>query len=255
VDVAAGGGVHVVASYGDGFRSPQARDLAEGESVPFTKVRSAEVGVRLKEAKTFQGSIVGFGSWLGNDRVFDATSRQNIKAPASMRAGAQIAMAVRAGPFGANLSGTYTNARFTEGDATFKEGDPVPYAPAMVLRDDMYVAGKLTKLFGKDLSGRVGVGVEGIAGRTLPGGKNGKDYLCLDAVAAMDWRGIELALQGTNLLNLQYYDSQYIYVSNFEKSPTLPAPSSHVLTAAPLGVMLTVTVHIRGKSDENRQYY
>jgi hypothetical protein len=255
MDVAAGGGVHVVASYGDGFRSPQARDLAEGESVPFTKVRSVEGGIRLKEAKTFQGSVVGFGSWLGNDRVFDATSHQNVEAPPSVRAGAQVAMSVRTGPFGASLSGTYTRARFTGSDATFKEGDPVPYAPAIVLRNDMFVSGTLTKVFDKELTGRVGTGVQGVAGRSLPGGQNGKGFVCLDAVAAVAWRGVEVALNGTNLLGLQYYDAQYVYVSNFEKSPVLPAPSPHVLTAAPTAVMLTLQVHIGGSKPDYGQRY
>jgi hypothetical protein len=246
IDVATGGGVHAVASYGDGFRSPQARELAEGESVPFTKVRSVEAGLRLKEANTFQGSVVGFGSWLGHDRVFDATAHQNIEAPPTVRAGAQVAMSVHAGPFGASLSGTYTRARFTGSDANFKEGDPVPYAPSIVLRDDMYVTGTLAKPLGKELTGRLGAGVQGVAGRSLPGGQNGKGFVCLDAVAAVAWRGVELALNGTNLLGLQYYDSHYVYVSNFEKSPSLPAPSAHVLTAAPTAVMLTLQVHVRG---------
>lgn len=253
-DVAAGGGVHLVASYGDGFRSPQARDLAEGDRVPFVKVRSVEAGVRLKEQKLFQGSIVGFGSWLGNDRVFDATSRQSKEAPASVRAGAQLAMAVRAGFFGANLSGTYTYARFTGSDATFHEGDPVPYAPSMVLRSDMFIKGKLAKPFGKELTGRLGAGVEGIAGRSLPGGRIGKDLVCVDALAALEWRGVELSLTGTNLLNLRYYDSQYVYVSNFEKSEALPAPSEHVLVAAPTAVMLTARVYIQGFKSENRYW-
>ena len=34
----------LLASYGDGFRTPQARSLAEGERAPFVYVRGAEVG-------------------------------------------------------------------------------------------------------------------------------------------------------------------------------------------------------------------
>lgn len=249
VDVAAGGGVHAVASYGDGFRSPQARDLAEGERVPFAKVRSVEAGVRLKEGRLFQGSAVGFGSWLGHDRVFDATSRQSLEAPPSVRAGAQVAMSARHGPFAASLSGTYTYARFTGSDARFREGDPVPYAPAFVLRDDMSAAVTLGRPFGKELTGRVGAGVEGVVGRSLPGGGSGKDLAYLDAVLAVGYRGAELAVSGTNLLGLRYYDAQYVFASNFERSPTLPPPSPHVLVAAPTTVMVTLEVHVRGKRE------
>ncbi|WP_437573428.1 TonB-dependent receptor [Sorangium sp. So ce887] len=254
-DVAVRGGVHVVASYGEGFRSPQARDLAEGERVPFTKVRSVEAGVRLKEGRLFQGSAVGFGSWLGNDRVFDATSRQHVEAPPSVRAGAQLVMSARSGPFGAHLSGTYTHARFTGSDARFAEGDPVPYAPAFVLRDDVFASGTVGELFGKEVTVRVGAGVEGVAGRSLPGGRAGKDSVSLDAVAAVGWRGMDLALNGTNLLGLRYYDAQYVYVSNFEKGLPPPPPSPHVLVAAPTALMLTLQIHIRGKTREPELSY
>ncbi|XXX72426.1 TonB-dependent receptor [Sorangium sp. So ce134] len=253
-DVAVTGGVHAVASYGEGFRSPQARDLAEGDRVPFTKVRSVEAGVRLKEGRSFQGSAVGFGSWLGNDRVFDATSRQNVEAPSSVRAGAQLVMSARSGPFGASLSGTYTHARFTGSDARFAKGDPVPYAPAFVLRDDVFASGTVGRLFGKELTVRVGAGVEGVAGRTLPGGRDGKDAVSLDAVAAVGWRGMELALNGTNLLGLRYYDAQYVYVSNFDKGLPPPPAAPHVLVAAPTAWMLTLQVHVRGKKQEPRYW-
>ncbi|WP_438003366.1 TonB-dependent receptor [Sorangium sp. So ce321] len=254
-DVAVKGGVHVVASYGEGFRSPQARDLGEGERVPFTRVRGVEAGVRLKDGRSFQGSAVGFGSWLGNDRVFDATSRQSVEAPPSARAGAQLVMSARSGPFGAHLSGTYTHARFTGSDERFREGDAVPYAPAFVLRDDVFASGAVGELLGKEVTVRVGAGVEGAAGRSLPGGRAGKDSVSLDAVAAVGWRGMELALNGTNLLGQRYNDAQYVYVSNFEERLPPPPPSPHVLVAAPTALMLTFQVHVHGKKREQESYY
>lgn len=254
VDVAAGSGVHLVASYGDGFRSPQARELREGERVPFTSVRSVEAGLRYKMASSLQASLTGFGSWLGADRVFDATARENIPAPSSVRAGAAVAMSARLAPFGTSLSATYTRARFTGSDQHFTEGSPVPYAPAFVLRDDAFVAGRLGKLGTAPLRGRLGLGVQGVFGRPLPGGRDGQDFVNLDGTASLSWRMLELALNGTNLLGLRYYDAQYVYVSNFEKKPALPAPSPHVLVAAPTAVFLTVQVHLRGKKSESDRF-
>jgi hypothetical protein len=46
VDVRLGRGFSALGSYGEGFRSPQARSLADGETAPFTRVVSGEVGVR-----------------------------------------------------------------------------------------------------------------------------------------------------------------------------------------------------------------
>jgi iron complex outermembrane receptor protein len=253
IDVAAGGGVHVVASYGDGFRSPQARDLKEGERVPFTTVRSVEGGVRYKLITGFQASAVGFASWLSHDRVFDATSRENIEAPASLHAGASAALTARSGPFGMSVSGTYARARFTDSDANFKKGDPVPYAPAFVLRDDAFVEGRLGVMGGHSLRGRAGVGIQGMAGRPLPGGRDGQDLVNLDGLASVSWRFLEMGLNGTNLLGLRYYDAQYVYVSNFEKKTPLPPPSPHVLVAAPRAVFLTVQIHLRGKKSDQDQ--
>jgi hypothetical protein len=250
IDVAAGGGVHLVASYGDGFRSPQARDLKEGERVPFTTVRSIEGGLRYKLLTGFQASAVGFSSWLSHDRVFDATTRENVEAPASMRAGASVAVTARSGPFGMSLSGTYARARFTDSDANFQKGDPVPYAPAFVLRDDAFVTGRLGRMGGHSLKGRVGVGVQGMAGRALPGGRDGQDLVNLDGTASLSWRFLEMALNGTNLLGQRYYDSQYVYVENFAKKTPLPPPTPHVLVAAPTAVFLTVQVHLRLKKSD-----
>src|SRR6185312_4202065 len=69
VDYAAGRGVHLIASYGEGFRTPQARDLAEGQTSPFATIQSLEFGARTKTPKEWQASLVGFGSWLSQDLV------------------------------------------------------------------------------------------------------------------------------------------------------------------------------------------
>jgi iron complex outermembrane receptor protein len=74
VDYAAGGGIHLIASYGEGFRSPEARDLAEGQHIPFATIRSVEAGGRLKSRST-TASLVAFGSWLSQDLVFDPLLR------------------------------------------------------------------------------------------------------------------------------------------------------------------------------------
>ena len=256
IDVALGGGTHLVASYGEGFRSPQARELAEGDKVPFATVRSVEGGARWKQEKYFQASAVGFGSWLDHDRVFDATARENVEAPPSVRAGVATAVATHVGPFGTSVSGTDTHTEFTSSDSRFRDGDPVPYAPTFVLRTDSSLSGRIGRVGGRKVTGKLGAGIEGVAGRSLPlpgGPRTGQDLICLDALAALGWRGVELAVNGTNLLDQRYYDSQYVYVSNFEKSPTLPPASEHVLVAEPASIFVTLQIHILGTKSESDQ--
>ncbi len=250
IDVAVGGGAHVVASYGEGFRSPSASELQEGDRVPFTKVRATELGIRVKEIDSYQASLTGFLSWLDNDRVLDVASRKTLLAPASSRRGAALAVAVKTGIFGAALSATYVQAKFTEGDASYREGDRVPYAPAFVLRDDASVRGTLHRIDDRPLRGMLGLGVGAAVDRALPGGGSGGDALSVDGQASLSYRGVELALHGTNLLDQTSYDSQYVYVSNFERSAVLPEAAPHVLVSAPFSVFLTLQIYIRGKKDD-----
>ena len=242
-----GGGAHLIASYGEGFRSPQARELTEGEKVPFATVRGVEGGLKWKRDNNLQTSIVGFSSWLSHDRVFDATARENLSAPPSVRVGGAAALTFKAGPFGTSTSATYTRAWFTGGDARFADGDLVPYAPALVVRNDAYLAKSLGRLGGRHVMGRVGLGFEGIAGRPLPGGRDGKDFVYVDALAAIGWKAFELGVNATNLLGLKYYDSQYVYATN------QGAPAPNVLVSPPQTVFLTLQVHLRGTPEYPRR--
>jgi hypothetical protein len=241
--------VHWLASYGEGFRSPEALTVSEGQSIPFATIRSFEAGARVKGAR-WQTSVVGFASWLSQDLVFDALTRTSVPAPSSRRVGGSVAATMRQGIFGTSLSATYARAVFTGSDATFASGDAVPYAPTVVVRDDTFVVAPLGKAAGSPVTGRFGVGLQGAFGATLPGG-SGEEIpaMYVDALAAASWRSFELSLNGMNLLDRRYYDAEYVYASNFQKSTTLPPPSAHVLVAAPASVFLTLKVRLGGRSE------
>jgi iron complex outermembrane receptor protein len=251
IDYAAGGFVHLLASYGEGFRSPQARDLAEGERVPFAKVRSVEAGMRMKQSKEWQASLVAFSSWVSSDRVFDAFERRNVSTPSSVRPGVATTLTARWGIYGASASGTFTHPIFTDSDARYQEGDRVPYAPAFVLRSDLFAAPEVGKLDGKPLRAHFGIAVEGAAGRVLPGGLVGRNAAFLDARASLSWREVELGINAMNLLGQGYYDAQYLYVSNFQRAATLPPASPHVLVAPPTSIFATLQIHLEGKKSSD----
>lgn len=239
VDYAAGGGAHLVASYGEGFRSPQARTLREGDRVPFATVRSTEAGVRVKTT-TWRGSLVGFASWLDQDRVFEPTLRENVPAPPSRRVGAATALAAHAGIVTTAFSATYTHAVFTGADSRFRDGDPVPYAPRLVVRSDASIADKLTTLCGKPVVGKLGAGIEGAVERYLPLALRAQNALFVDALASASWREFELGISGTNLLSLGYFDAQYLI-----------AGAQHVLVAPPTMVLMTLEIHIEGRKSND----
>jgi hypothetical protein len=245
VDYAAGHGVHLVASYGEGFRSPNATGLVEGERIPFATIRSTEVGVRFKTPGggplAWQSSLVGFASWLSQDLVFDALSLSSLPAPSSRRAGGAAATTLRYGVLGVSASATYARATFTGSDDTFRSGDAVPYAPALVVRDDAFV---LVPLPRTHASCRFGAGTQGAFGATLPGGAPAEPTFYVDALAAVSWKAFELAINGMNLLDRRYYDQELVYPANFGRSATLPAPTPHVLVAPPASVFATLKVRV-----------
>jgi hypothetical protein len=72
----------------------------------------------------------------------------------------------------------------------------------------------------------------------------------VDALASASWRALELSLNAMNLLGQRYYDEQYMYVSNFAMSPTLPPAAARVLVAAPTSVFLTLQVRLEYKQPE-----
>jgi hypothetical protein len=249
VDYAAGRGVHLLASYGEGFRSPEALSVTEGQSVPFATIQSFEAGARVKSGRAWQASVVGFASWLSQDLVFDAYTRSAVPAPSSQRVGGSAAGTLRQGIFGSSLSVTYARAVFTGSDNTFRSGDAVPYAPTVVVRDDTFVVSPVGKIAGSRVVGRFGVGLQGAFGATVPGGGLEIPAMYVDALAAASWRSFELSLNGMNLLDRRYYDAEYVYSSNFQKSATLPPPSAHVLVAPPASVFLTLKVRLGGRSE------
>ena len=253
IDVASGRGVHLVASYGEGFRSPGALALTEGEHIPFATIQSFEAGARVKDGRQLQASLVGFASWLSQDLVFDALSRTSLPAPSSQRLGASAAAAMRHGVFGASLSATYSRATFTGSDDTFHSGDPVPYAPSVVVRDDTFVVAPVGRIDHSRVVGRFGVGLQGAFGASLPGGGQEIPAMYVDALAAASWRAFELSVNGMNLLDRRYYDAEYVFSSNFQKSATLPPPSAHVLVAPPASVFLTLKVRLGGRSERERE--
>jgi hypothetical protein len=101
--------------------------------------------------------------------------------------------------------------------------------------------------------GRFGVGLQGAFGASLPGGGSEIPAMYVDALAAASWRSFELSVNGMNLLVRRYYDAEYVYSSNFQKSATVPPPSAHVLVAPPASVFVTLKVRLGGRSETERE--
>lgn len=245
VDVRLTNTLHALASYGDGFRSPQARALQAGETAPFTTVQSFEVGVR-HQARSLRATASLFRTTLSDDLAFNQVTARNERTPPTRRTGVSAEMSAQPTPwFTAAASITYTRAEFTNTDGGYNAGDLLPYAPQLVIRTDVAFTPTLGRALNRPLTSHFGLGQTGIARRPLPYGEMGHDYTLLDANASLRLREVELGVSAFNLLNLNWYDGEYTFASNFERgaSPSL-VPQRHVTVGAPRTVLATLTLFL-----------
>lgn len=245
VDVALFPGVHALASYGEGFRSPQARSLGNGERTPFTNVQSAEVGVRYRDRQV-AASLAGFRTTLSDDVVFDETTTRNDAVPGTERIGVAGDFTARARPwFSSALGFTYTRATFSESGTRFEKGDTLPYVPVWVLRSDMRAEHELGKVGSRPLVGRVGAGTSYLYRRPIPFGEFGDDVFLVDARAAVRLREVELDLEVMNLFDATWWDGEFVYVSNFQQGGIgSRVPARHSTAGAPRTIMLSLALYV-----------
>jgi hypothetical protein len=246
VDVAVLPGLNAIASFGEGFRSPQARSLGDGERAPFTRVLSFEGGVRHRAGEALQSSLAVFHTRLNDDLVFDQASARNERVPSTQRTGIALDLAMRPRSWiAAGASFTYTRASFTGSDAIYTEGELVPYVPQIVARSDVAFTPTLARLFDRDLRLHAGLGLTFLAERPLPYGETGHDVFLADASIGLRLKEIEVKADAYNLLDARWYDGEFVYPSNFTRggAPEL-VPLRHVTAGAPRAIFVTASIFL-----------
>jgi iron complex outermembrane receptor protein len=238
------------AAYGEGYRSPQALLLDEGEPAPFTKVKSADLGARLSLGTTAELRASAYYTHLGQDVVFEPSEGRVEAAGPSTRLGSVLYGEVRPLPFlrGA-ASLTYVRATLDEPpprtveDPTppFEKGQRLPYVPPVVLRVDASAEHALADLQGEVLSGRAGLGFTYWSPRPLPYSEQTAAVALLDGSVALSYRVFQLDLSVFNLLDVQYSALELSASSNWDPAGTPSRiPVRHVMAGAPRTWLLTL---------------
>lgn len=245
VDGAIARGLHGLLSYGEGFRSPQARSLGDGEKAPFTTVQSMEAGIRYVTANII-GSVAAFRTTLNNDLVFDAATTRNEAVPASQRIGGALEFTIKpASWFVSSGSATYTRATFTKSDSTYRAGDKLPYVPELIVRQDIAFTPTLGRLWSRNLTARLGTALTGMFNRPQPYGAFGHDVFLVDAVTELRLKEIAVGLDVFNLLDTHWYDSEFTYSANWNPSATARlVPERYVTVGAPRTLLATLSLFI-----------
>lgn len=239
-------GVSAVASYGEGFRSPQARSLGDGERTPFTEVTSMEVGLRMNDGESVRFATSVYRTALEQDLVFDEATSRNLPAPGSVRLGCVADFVAEPTDwFTSALGFTYTHAEFSESGGRYQEGELVPFVPQVVVRTDLSVKRALSRLGTRELIGRAGVATSFVYRRPLPYAELGSDVMVVDAQAGVRFGEFELVGEAFNLFDRDYYDGEFVYASAFERgaiASQIPVP--HVTAGAPRSFFLSLAVYL-----------
>jgi iron complex outermembrane recepter protein len=239
-------GLSAIGSYGEGFRSPQARSLQDGERTPFTSVRSQELGLRLRDERGLTVSAALYRTTLSDDLVFDEATARNRAAPATLRLGGALDLVAEPTDwFHSVLGFSYTRATFSEAGGRYVAGELLPFVPQVVMRSELGLTPTLARLGERALLGRFGIAGTFLYRRPIPYGEFGSNLMRVDAQAGARFGEFELLLEAHNLLDHALYDGEFVYASNFERGAIASdVPVRHVTAGAPRILLLSFAVHI-----------
>jgi iron complex outermembrane recepter protein len=233
-----GSHVRLYGNYGDGFRSPQARALADGETAPFVSVRGAELGASFDFARVVT-KLALFGSQVSNDVFFDHVAGTTVSLGPSLRGGASLIVTAKP------LEGWLVSGSFTVATARVTtSGALLPYFAPLVGRLDTSYSHVFT-VGEQRITGRVGAGLTFIGARPLPFNDFSRAVFLADTRASVRWRAFELVFDVQNLLDSRWRDGEFAYVSNWDTTQTASlVPARHFTAGSPRSLFVTLEVHL-----------
>ncbi len=236
--------LQLLAAYGEGYRSPQARTLEDGERAPFTKVRGGDIGLRANMGNLFALGLTGYLTHLSDDVAFAADEGRLERVGATRRLGGTLTWSSNPTPWLISAASvTYVDAQLLEPppatakqpQPVFRKGQNLPYVPPVVLRLDLGAHGTLLSDQGPaDLTGRAGMGYSYLSRRPLPHGAKAATVSLLDFASELGWGPFTLGMEIFNLLDMRYAATEYNFASNWNPSePPSRVPARHIAAGAP----------------------
>jgi TonB family protein len=256
VDVRVIDKLSAIFAYGEGYRSPMALLLDDGEAAPFVRVRSSDLGVKLGfgDHDELELRATGYLTTLDDDVVFDPREGRVTPVGPSRRLGAVFHALARPWPWLVSaLSVTYVDATLEEPpsptvedpDPPFKKGEPLPYVPPVVIRADVSAERKLLELNRVPLTGRAGAGFSHWSSRPLPFGERASPVSLLDAELALGYRPFTVSASCFNLLDSEYAALELVYASSWDPDGFASrVPKRHIMAGAPRTLFFSIEVRL-----------
>jgi len=246
----------LLAAYGQGYRSPQARLLEDGDDTPFSKVHSADLGVRFDWGPALRLTVGGYYTRLSDDVAFDASEGRLERIGATQRLGAVAHLITRpASWLVGSLSFTFVKATLLEPPPAtaeepqppFSEGQSLPFVPPVVVRADVSARRTFVEsLGGQRFGGRVGLGFSYLSPRPLPYSDFAAPVSLLDATAALEWGPITLSADVFNTLGSRYAAVEYSFPSDWDPNDGVRprTPARHIAAGSPFACMFSLGVSL-----------
>lgn len=232
-------------AYGQGVRSIDPSYITDGAETPFASVEAEEAGVLY--ARSFSDfSLVArsvfFRTHVDRDLIFSETEGRSVLGGGTTRTGWTGAVRLTHRLLDQNATLTLVRSAFDE------DGLLVPYVPDVVLRSDTAFNTALPfEIAAASPQASLALGASYIGRRALPYGQRSETIFTLDGSAALHFRGYELELEVTNLLDARYRQAEYDYVSDFGAGnpPTL-VPARHFAAGSPRAFFVSLSANFGG---------
>lgn len=244
-------------AYGRGTRSTDAAALSDTENAPFATSDQVETGLKWRleaerRALELQGSYVY--ALVERDIIFDPSAGRNVLIGSSQR-------------HALLFQGRYTESERVDvlanvgwSRATTEERDPtsldfgetvlLPYVPQLIARlDATYRHPFDVTVGGVPLALRTSANFTYMPGRPLPLGETGDPFALLGAAVELELWHTTLRLEGRNILNQRYRQSEFNYPSRFDRSRPLPASGApraerHFVAGEPRFIMASIALNL-----------
>lgn len=223
--------LEVVAAWGRGLRSPEARGVVDATRLPVTRVDTAELGVTARPHPAVELAADAFSTGVSEEIVFDHVQARFLSTGATRRLGGEAHVALRP-----------VDTVLVRGEVSFADGrylgtgDPIPYAPRWMGAVAVYLldhpVGPVTLT--------AGLRARFVGPRPLPAGFRAMTAVTGDLTVRVQRPSWFVDVDLDNAFFNRWRDGQYVFASWWDRdTPRSDLPVAHFTAGDPTALRLS----------------